>query len=103
MSISYASDWAVQGLGMFVDDVVVSTGEGTTSFESGMDGWEVTGPPSGSAPNPNNWVRTTAAGFPEGATITTEDSVMLGFGVEGIAGADARKDVIGRAMRYLLR
>jgi hypothetical protein len=28
----------VQGLGTFVDDIVVSTGEGTTSFETGLDG-----------------------------------------------------------------
>jgi hypothetical protein len=39
--VVYASDWAVQGLGVFVDDIVVSTGEGTTSFETGMDGWDV--------------------------------------------------------------
>jgi hypothetical protein len=44
VSIAYASDWSVQGLGAFVDDIVVSTGEGTTSFETGMDGWTVTGP-----------------------------------------------------------
>ena len=29
VSISYVSDWATQGLGMFVDDIAVSTGEGT--------------------------------------------------------------------------
>jgi hypothetical protein len=46
VSISYASDWATQGLGTFVDDIVVSTGEGSTSFEAGFDGWAVTGPPA---------------------------------------------------------
>ena len=33
MSITYVTDWFGQGDGVFVDDIVVSTGEGTTSFE----------------------------------------------------------------------
>ncbi len=46
VSIAYVSDWATQGLGVFVDDIEVSTGEGTTSFEAGdTGGWEITGPP----------------------------------------------------------
>jgi len=59
VSISYASDDVVQAGGVRVDDIVVSTGEGTTSFEDGGDpfgGWRVAGPPEGSAPNPNDWV-----------------------------------------------
>jgi Zinc carboxypeptidase len=103
VSIAYVSDWATQGLGTFVDDIVVSTGEGTTSFETGMDGWTVTGPPPGSAPNSNNFVRTTAGGFPEGAAITTADSIYVGFGLEGIATPAARNAVMGRAIDYLLR
>ena len=34
ISIAYVSDWATQGLGVFVDDIDVSTGEGSTSFET---------------------------------------------------------------------
>jgi hypothetical protein len=102
VSIAYVSDWSVQGLGVFIDDTVVSTGE-TTSFEDGLGGWTVTGPPPGSGPNGNNFTRTTAAGFPEGAAITTEDSIYLGFGLEGIATPQARNAVLGRAMTYLLR
>ena len=45
-----------KGLGVFVDDIVVSTGEGSTSFETGLDGWAVAGPPLGSAANANKWV-----------------------------------------------
>ena len=103
VSIAYVSDWSVQGLGTFVDDIVVSTGAGTTSFETGLDGWTVTGPPPGSAPNSNNFVRTTAGGFPEGAAITTNDTIYLGFGLEGIATPAARNAVMGRAIGYLLR
>ena len=47
--------------------------------------------------------RTTAAGFPEGAAITTPDSIYFGFGFEGIATPAARNAVMGRAMGYLLR
>jgi hypothetical protein len=59
VSISYASDDTVQGKGAFVDDIVVSTGEGSTSFEADgneMDGWTVPGAPDGSEPNENDWI-----------------------------------------------
>jgi hypothetical protein len=45
ISISYASDWATQGLGVFIDDIVTPTGAGSTSFEEDadpMDGWTQT-------------------------------------------------------------
>jgi hypothetical protein len=80
----------------------VSTGE-TTSLEDGLGGWTVAGPPPGSGPNANNWERTTASGFPEGAAITTPWSIYLGFGVEGISTPASRNAVIGRSMGYLLR
>ena len=102
ISISYASDWAVQGLGVFIDDVTLPDGS-TTSFEGGdTGGWAVAGPPPGSGPNANNFVFTTGAGFPEGAAITTEDTIYLGFGFEGITGAANRAAVMDRAMDYLL-
>ena len=101
LSIAYASDWSTQGLGVFLDDVNL-LGE-QTSFETGLDGWEATGPPPGSAPNANNYERITGAGFPEGAAVTTDDSVLQGYGIEGITGADKRKAVVGRTMQYLLR
>jgi hypothetical protein len=105
VSIAYASDWSVQGLGVFVDDVAITTPAGTTStsFETGLDGWAVTGSPPGSAPNSNDFVRTDARGFPEGAAITTDDTLYLGFGLEGVRGASARATLMDRAMDYLLR
>ena len=104
VSIAYVSDWAFQGLGVFVDDIEVSTGQGTTSFENGdMGGWEITGPPPGSAPNPNNFIITTAAGFPEGAVVATPHSLLSGFGFEGITDAATRAQVMDRAMSHLLQ
>jgi bacillopeptidase F (M6 metalloprotease family) len=105
VSISYASDWGTQAIGAFVDAVEVSTGEGSTSFEDDadpMDGWTTPGPPEGSDPNPNDWRRTTSVGFEEGAVVSTDDTLMFGFGFEGIAGAADRNDVMGRSMDYLL-
>jgi hypothetical protein len=112
ISIAYASDWAVQGLGVFVDDIAVSTGAGTTSFEADadpMDGWSVTGPPPGSGPNANNFERITAAGFPEAAVVTsrptdgaTYRALYTGFGFEGISTPAARAAFMKRAMDYLL-
>ena len=101
ISIAYASDWAVQNLGVFIDDIV-GPGGATTSFETGLDGWQITGPPAGSGPNANNWVRTDAAGFPVGATISTPDSILMGFGFEGIATQQSRNAVMGRVMGHLL-
>ena len=66
VAISYASDDSIQWSGVAVDDIVVSTGAGTTSFEADgnpFDGWVVPGAPAGSAPNPNDWILT-AAGVP---------------------------------------
>jgi hypothetical protein len=90
-----------QGLGVFVDDIVLPTGA-TTSFESGLEGWAVPGQQAGSSANSNDFVQTTAGGFPEGAVIATSDTVYMGFGLEGITGAADRALVMGRAIDYLL-
>jgi hypothetical protein len=101
VSISYASDWGTQGLGAFIDDVVLPDGT-STSFENGLDGWTVSGAPPGSAANANDWVRTGATGFPVGASITTPRSILMGFGLEGISTERQRDTVMGRAMGHLL-
>ncbi len=67
LSFSYASDETVQASGVFIDDVVVSTGEGSTSFEADadpLDGWTVPGPPPGSPGNDSDWFVGTAADAP---------------------------------------
>jgi hypothetical protein len=58
VSITYASDYGVQRPGVYIDDVVVSTGQGSTSFEDDgdtLDGWRVPGVPEGSQGNQNDW------------------------------------------------
>ncbi len=67
VSLAQVSDDVVQVHGAFIDDVTVSTGQGTTSFEQDgdtMDGWAVSGPPAGSPGNDNDWTVGTAAQSP---------------------------------------
>jgi zinc carboxypeptidase len=101
VSITYVSDWGTQGLGVFVDDIVVAGG--STDFESGAGGWQMPGAPAGSAPNFNTWVVTDGAGFPEGAVIATPSSLLWGFGLEGVTGAATRAQLMGQAITYLRR
>ena len=106
ISISYASDWAVQGLGAFVDNVQLP-GEAVESFEGDLGAWTVPGPPPGSDPNPNDWFRSQSLGFEEGAIVSqtpaTADFATLyfGFGLEGVDGAAARGDLMGRSLTFL--
>jgi hypothetical protein len=111
IAITSVSDWGFQQFpGVFVDDIQVSTGEGTTSFEDDgdvMDGWTVPGAPQDTGgvegPNRNDWIRRGGLGIKEGAAVATPDSVYMGFGLEGITGAATRNEVMGRVMTYLLR
>jgi hypothetical protein len=101
ISIAYVSDWATQNLGVFIDDVTLPDGS-STSFESGLEGWEVSGPPEGSGANGNDWTVTDAGGFPVGASITTPSSLLMGYGFEGISTAAERNAVMGRVADHLL-
>jgi hypothetical protein len=102
VSIAYASDWATQGVGAFVDDVTLPGGS-TESFEGDLGGWTVSGPPTGSAPNANDWVRTDSSSFPVGSSITTPATVLMGSGIEGITFESQQAVVLGAAVKYLLQ
>jgi len=105
VSISYASDWGAQGIGAWLDDV---SGGATESFEVDLGEWVVTGAPSGSTANPNDWARTTDVGYEEGAIVAMSPdnaafrTVYFGFGLEGVTSAAERNDLMGRALAYLL-
>src|SRR5690606_5536639 len=104
VSISYVSDWASQGAGVFVDDAAVTLDGATaeeTSFESGLGGWSVTDPPEGTSASVNTWARTDQV-FEEGAGITTENTVYLGFGAESLIDQATRTDLVKRSMAHLL-
>jgi Peptidase family M1 domain len=63
---------------VFVDDIEVSTGEGTTSFEGDadpLDGWSAIGAPEDSEPNPNDWIPGTQADVPPSLGEVAEASL----------------------------
>jgi Zinc carboxypeptidase/Immune inhibitor A peptidase M6 len=106
ISISYASDWAIQGLGAFVDSIQLP-GQATESFETGLGAWTTPGAPEGSAPNPNDWIRTGSVGFHEGAIVSETPvgvnftTLYFGFGFEAIRGAASRNTVMDRTLDFL--
>lgn len=110
VSISYVSDWAVQGIGAFVDDIDAPGAIGDATFDSGLDGWAVldgTTFDQPSAPNANNWYQTGDLGFQEGAAVTMTPpdaafkTLYFGFGFEGITDESDRFAVMDEAMTYL--
>jgi Zinc carboxypeptidase/Immune inhibitor A-like, MAM domain len=111
ISISSLSDWGFQQFpGVFIDDIEVSTGEGSTSFEEDgdpTDGWTVPGAPQDpegiEGANLNDWGRRGGLGIKEGAAVATDDTLYMGFGLEGITDATTRNQVMDRAIDYLLR
>jgi len=111
ISVTSLSDWGFQQFpGVFIDDIAVSTGEGNTSFEDdgdAMDGWSIPGAPQDQegveGPNRNDWVRRAGLGIKEGAVVKTKDTLYMGFGFEGIAGARTRNTVMDRVVDYLRR
>jgi hypothetical protein len=110
VSITSVSDWGLQQFpGVFIDDIEVTTGEGSTSFEDDgdpMDGWTVPGAPQDDqgieGPNRNDWVRRGGLGIKEGAAIATPRTLYLGHGFEGISDAATRNEIMRRSVGHLL-
>jgi hypothetical protein len=106
VKISYVTDPAAGGIGVFVDDTRVTTGGGTTVLDAdGFEGqtslWTVQGAPAGSPGNQGDFVISTVL-VEVAASVTTEDSVLLGYGIEQLATPAEQADVLGRIMAYLL-
>jgi hypothetical protein len=103
ISISYVTDPGGGGVGVFVDDTKFVTTAGTVfadGFEDATSGWTVTGPPAGSPPN--------AAEFEIGLTppeffagTSTDDTLLLGFGIEQIAAPADRAKLVKQALSGL--
>jgi hypothetical protein len=111
VSISYAQDWAVQGLGVFLDDIDAPGTVADTSFEDDgnqLDGWTVGNPTEvGSDVNALDWLPTTDVGFTEGAmtSMAPDDAdfktLYFGFGFENVVGQAAREEILADALAYL--
>lgn len=105
LSISYITDPGTGGLGVFADDtrlVVGGAAADTEGFETALGPWSVPGPPPGSPRNASDWVRS-AALFHSSAAVATQNTVLLGFGLEHVASAAERKQIIGKALSALRR
>ncbi len=82
--LSYVTDPASGGNGVFIDDTRLEVGGAVVEaegFETGLGPWSTPGPPAGS-PQSGDFERSQVA---FGSSVTTEDSVLLGFGIEQIA------------------
>ncbi|MGW6904047.1 M14 family zinc carboxypeptidase [Streptomyces sp. NPDC054940] len=103
VSISYVSDPAFAGRGVLADEtslVVGGTATETEGFETSLGAWSVTGPPAGSPAVLKDWARTGVL-FQTYGAVTTDDTVLLGFGLEHVTAAADRKALIGKALASL--
>jgi hypothetical protein len=105
LSITYMTDPAVQGLGIFLDDVNVTSGGQTlvsTGFEDGtLAPFAIGAPPPGSHPSFKNWQATQSKGFEDGPGVRTKRSLLLSFGIEGVNGSGKRSKILGDGLRTL--
>ncbi|HVF78265.1 MAG TPA: M14 family metallopeptidase [Solirubrobacteraceae bacterium] len=111
ISVSVATDPASLGLGAWVDELKVvdsaanPINSADPSFETGMDGWTLPGPPgpAGAAgqSRETGWVRAQNAPFVETPVVTTTDTVYTGFGFEAITGAANRAAFMQAALTHL--
>ncbi|MBD0709207.1 MULTISPECIES: M14 family metallopeptidase [unclassified Streptomyces] len=104
LAVSYISDPGTGGTGVFVDDTRLFTGSAVESegFETSLGAWNVQGPPAGSPGNGADWARSGAL-YHSQAAVTTDDTVLLGFGLEHVPAATERARLVGRALAVLRR
>jgi hypothetical protein len=85
--------------GVLIDDITLSTGE-ATSFENDWGNWRSADAPEGSqVTNAANFTRATLEDMPSGAVVVTDDTITFGFGFEGIATPEMRRQVMERVLR----
>ncbi len=105
VSISYVQDFAFDGLGVFVDDVVVTENGAATEtidFEAGDGGFVAGPPPPGSEEDTQrSWTIRDSVGWLDGPGVATEDTIYWTFGFEGISDPAAREEVLGSSLAYL--
>ncbi|MFE9874881.1 M14 family zinc carboxypeptidase [Streptomyces sp. NPDC005784] len=103
VSFSYITDPSSGGHGLLVDNaslVVGGTATETEGFESSLGPWSVAGPPAGSPAVLRDWARTGEL-FKTYGAVTTDNSVLLGFGLEHVGTAADRAALIGKALSAL--
>lgn len=104
LSISYVTDPSSGGIGVFVDDTEVLADGGVVDadgFEGATSTWTPSPAPEGSPENAGDWqIGETLVDF--NAATATDDTLLLGFGLEQLAGDDARVDLLRRGLDGLI-
>lgn len=103
ISLSSVTDPAFGGRGVLADEaslVVGGTATQTEGFETSLGAWSVPGPPAGSPAVLKDWARTGAL-FQTYGAVTTDDTVLLGFGLEHVTASADRTALIGKALDSL--
>jgi hypothetical protein len=103
VSISYVTDPGTGGHGVLADEaqlVVGGTARETEGFEESLGAWRVAGPPAGSPAVLKDWARTGTLFRTYGA-VTTDDTVLLGFGLEHLPSAADRAALLRKALAAL--
>ncbi|MFJ3668591.1 M14 family zinc carboxypeptidase [Streptomyces sp. NPDC090106] len=103
ISLGYITDPGSGGRGVLVDNAsVVIGGQAveTEGFETSLGAWTVPGPPAGSPAAVKDWG---LAGelFKTYGAVTTDDTVLLGFGLEHLTAAADRATLLGKALGSL--
>jgi Zinc carboxypeptidase/Immune inhibitor A peptidase M6 len=110
VKVSYVTDPVVAGVsggvGVFVDDTRVLAGGrvlDADGFEGPTSRWTVEGPPPGGpVANQGDFAIGTAL-VDLAASVSTEDTVLFGFGIESLATPEDRATMLGRALDHLLQ
>ncbi|MES4893259.1 M14 family zinc carboxypeptidase [Streptomyces sp. NPDC096012] len=105
VSISYVTDPGSGGHGVLADDaslVVGGAAKETEGFETSLGAWRAAGPPAGSPAALKDWARTGTL-FQTYGAVSTDDTVLLGFGLEQVPSAADRAALLRKAFASLDR
>ncbi|MFJ5638111.1 M14 family zinc carboxypeptidase [Streptomyces sp. NPDC093223] len=103
VSLAYITDPSSGGHGVLVDDTALlkgSTATQTEGFETSFGPWTVSGPPPGSPAVLKDWERTGAL-FQTYGAVSTDRTVLLGFGLEQVTSAADRAALVKKALTAL--
>ncbi|MEU9374681.1 M14 family zinc carboxypeptidase [Streptomyces sp. NPDC048255] len=105
VSLSYVTDPGSGGRGVFADEARLNVGgadQAVEGFETGLGSWAAQGAPAGSPDVAGDWSRSGEL-FKSYASVTTRDTVLLGFGLEHLPAAGDRALLVGKALKALNR
>ena len=89
--------------GLAVDDTRLVTNAGPQDedgFEAGLGAWTLLGAPEGSPANADDFEASPGLGGIT-ASVTTADTILLGFGLEQLATEEERAAVVAAALDHL--